>query len=160
MITFANTIEIEQDTNRVYAYLADLEHTPEWNWAITATERITPGPVGVGTQYRQTRSAPRPAVEMIEITGLELGRRVDVAGRLGPFAARLSYELTASPTGTRLTNRVELEPPVPLGPFGDMLSSRVRTSVAENLKVLKQRLEGHPRPPPTDGQGSRPQLRR
>jgi uncharacterized membrane protein len=31
MITFANTIEIAQDINLVYAYLLDLEHTPEWN---------------------------------------------------------------------------------------------------------------------------------
>jgi hypothetical protein len=142
MISFANTVEIAQNVDRVYAYIADLEHTPEWNWAITSSEKITPGPVAIGTQYRQTRSVPRPAVEVVEITGLEEGRRVDVAGSLGSFAARLSYELVASPTGTRLTNSVELDPPIPLGPFADMLGSRVRASVAENLNVLKQLLEG------------------
>ena len=142
MISFANTIEIDREPADVYAYVADLEHTPEWNWAITSSEKITPGPAAIGTQYRQTRSAPRPAIEVIEITGLEEGRRVDVAGRLGSFRARLVYELVASPTGTRLINSVELDPPVPLGPFGAMLGSRVRTSVAENLNVLKQLLEG------------------
>ena len=60
---------------------------------------------------------------------------------LGRSAPRLAYELEVSPTGTRLTNTVELDPPVPLGPFGAVLSSRVRTSVAENLRVLKQLLE-------------------
>ena len=64
------------------------------------------------------------------------------AGTLGPFRARIVYQLVASPTGTRLTNSVELDPPVPLGPFGAMLGSRLRTSVAENLNVLKQLLEG------------------
>jgi hypothetical protein len=142
MISFANTIDIDCEPADVYAYIADLEHTPEWNWAITSSGKITPGPVAIGTQYRQTRSAPRAAVEVIEITGLEEGRRADVAGTLGPFRARLVYELVASPTGTRLTNTVELDPPVPLGPFGAMLGSRVRTSVAENLNVLKQLLEG------------------
>ena len=142
MISFANTIDIDREPADVYTYIADLEHTPEWNWAIRSSEKVTPGPVAIRTQYRQTRSVPRTAVEVIEITGLEEDRRVDVAGRLGPFAARLSYELAASPTGTRLTNRVEREPPVPLGPFGDVLGSRIRTSVAENLHVLKQLLEG------------------
>jgi hypothetical protein len=142
MISFTNTIEIAHDTHRVYAYIAGLEHTPEWNWAITSSQKITPGPVAIGTQYRQTRSVPRPAVEVIEITGLEEGRRVAVTGRLGPFRARLAYELVATPTGTRLTNRVELDPPLPLGPFGDMLGGRIRNSVAENLRVLKEVLEG------------------
>jgi hypothetical protein len=142
MITFANTIDIDREPADVYSYIADLEHTPEWNWAITSSEKITRGPAAIGTQYRQTRSAPRAAIEVIEITGLEEGRRVDVAGTLGPFRARFVYELVASPTGTRLTNSVELDPPVPLGPFGAMLGSRVRTSVAENLNVLKQLLEG------------------
>ena len=60
---------------------------------------------------------------------------------LGPFQARLTYELGPSPVGTRLVNRVELSPPVPLGPVGGLLGSRVRSSVSENLEVLKQRLE-------------------
>ena len=34
MIRFANTIDIAREPATVYAYLADLEHTPEWNWAI------------------------------------------------------------------------------------------------------------------------------
>jgi hypothetical protein len=87
MIRFANTIDIAQNVDRVYAYIADLEHTPEWDWAISRSKKITPGPVGIGTQYRQTRSIPRPAVEVIEITGLQQGRRVDVVGTLGPFRA-------------------------------------------------------------------------
>lgn len=142
MITFVNTIDIDRHPSDVYEYLADLEHTPEWNWAITSSEKITPGAVGIGTQYRQTRSVARSGVEVIEITGLEPGRRIDVAGTLGPFRARLSYEFMASPTGTRLTNKVKLEPRVPLGPFGNVLGGRVRAAVGENLLVLKQLLEG------------------
>ena len=65
---FENTLEIARDPRVVYTYLADLEHTPEWNWAITSTRKMTPGPVGVGTRYRQTREVPRPAVELFELT--------------------------------------------------------------------------------------------
>ena len=59
MVQFSNTVEIARPRSEVFAYLADLEHTPEWNWAITETRKVTSGPVGVGTVYQQTRSVPR-----------------------------------------------------------------------------------------------------
>jgi hypothetical protein len=31
MISFANTIDIDREPADVYAYIAELEHTPEWN---------------------------------------------------------------------------------------------------------------------------------
>ena len=142
MIRFANTIDIDRPPAHVFAYLADLEHTPEWNWAITSSQKVTPGPIAVGTRYRQTRSVPRPGVEKLEITGLEPPRRIDVDGKIGPFDARLSYELASSGSGTRLTNTAELDPPLPLGPVGNVVGGRIKASVAENLGVLKTLLEG------------------
>lgn len=142
MIRFTNSIDIAADSTSVFDYLVDLEHVPEWNWAIDSTEKLTPGPVRVGTMYRQVRSVPRPAVENLEITLLDPGRRVDLAGVLGPFPSRLSYMIESIPGGTRLTNHIDLDPPIPLGPVGDVVGSRVRGSVAENLAVLKRLLEG------------------
>jgi hypothetical protein len=141
MISFDNAIDIARAPDDVYAYLADLEHTPEWNWAITRTEKVTPGPVGIGTRYRQTRSVPHPAVEFIEINGLDPGRSIGIAGMLEPFRARLSYQVAATSVGTRLMSRVQLSTPVPLGPLGDVLGSRVKASVVENLNVLRELLE-------------------
>jgi uncharacterized protein YndB with AHSA1/START domain len=141
MIRFAKALDIDRQPTDVYAYLADLEHTPEWNWAISSTQKVTPGPGGVGTQYRQERSVPSPAVEMIEVTRLDPPYRIEVEGKLGPFDARLTYELTATGSGTRVNNTAELEPPVPLGPLGSLFAGRIRASVAENLSVLKSLLE-------------------
>ena len=141
MIRFDIEIDIATPPDEVYTYLADLEHTPEWNWAITSTQKITPGPVGIGTRYRQTRSVPRPAIEFIQISGLEPGRSIEVTGTLGPFQARLSYELEPSPVGTRLRNRVELSLPAAFGPVGGLLGGRVKASVSENLQALGRRLE-------------------
>jgi hypothetical protein len=141
MIRFANTIDIDRQPADVYAYLADLEHTPEWNRAIMSSEKVTPGPIAVGTRYRQTRSVPRPGVEMLEITALEPSRRIGVNGKIGPFDARLSYELAPNGSGTRLTNIAELDPPIPLGPIGAVLGGRIKSSVAENLGILKTVLD-------------------
>ena len=142
MIRFANTVDIAREPADVFAYLADPVHTPEWNWAITSAQKVTPGTVGVGTRYRLTRSVPQPGVETLEITAFEPLLRVDLAGRLGPFDAQLSYEVAPIDGGTRLTNTAELEAAGPLGLVGDLFGGRVRSSVAENLGVLKALLEG------------------
>ncbi|HEY8202444.1 MAG TPA: SRPBCC family protein [Actinomycetota bacterium] len=59
MGTFENTVTIERPAEDVFAFLADFENVPTWNYAVAETTKTSPGPVGVGTIYRQTRSTPR-----------------------------------------------------------------------------------------------------
>lgn len=146
MISFSTTIEIARQPAEVFAYLADLEHIPDWNWAISDTKKINPGQVGVGSRYRQTRSVPRPTVEELEVTRLDPDRRIEIVGDLASFRAHLTYELSPSVEGTAVTNSVELDPPGALGLLGGLLAGRIQASVAENLAVLRSLLEaGGPR---------------
>ena len=143
MQKFRNTITINRRADEVFAFLADLTNIPKWNYAITSTVQASPGPAGVGTVFRQTRSIPRPGEEIIEITVLEPPERLEVRGQLGPFQATLRYLLTGSGTATQLRNEVELEPRskllVPLTPLA---VPRVKEAVGQNLGVLKGLLEG------------------
>lgn len=141
MISFTNTIRIDRPVDEVYAYLSDLEHTPEWNWAITETVKATPGPIGVGTRYRQTRSVPQPATEMLEITALKANRHIEVRGTLARFPASLTYRLDRRIGGTELTNTVDLEANGPLRLIESALGSRIKRAVADNLSQLKNLLE-------------------
>lgn len=142
MIRFSNTVEIARKPAEVFAYLADLEHVPEWNWAVVSTQKLDPGPVAVGSRFRQTRSVPRLSVEMLEVTRLDADRRIEIVGELASYPAHLTYELSPGPQGTRLTNVIELDPPGPLGLLGTLLTGSVQASVAENLGVLRAVLEG------------------
>lgn len=141
MISFTNAIHINRSADEVYAYLSDLEHTPEWNWAITETRKITPGPITVGTHYQQTRSVPQPATETLEITRLEANQRIEIQGNLAQFPARLSYHIEGAEAGTELTNTVNLEPQGALRLVAPVLGSRIERAVADNLYELKTRLE-------------------
>ena len=142
MPTFENSVQIARPVEQVFAYLADLEHVPEWNYAISETRKTTPGPVAVGTVYRQVRSVPSPSVETLTVTRLEPDhRRLDVEGQLGPFDARLSYELEPDGDGTRLVNSIQLEARGPMRLVAGFSAGRVREAVASNLGVLKKILE-------------------
>lgn len=145
MIEFTNRITIDRGIETVFEYLADLEHVPEWNWAVTSTRKIDDGPVGVGTRYRQTRSVPRPAVEELVITQLEAPHVLSLEGTLGPFPARVHYRLTGGSDRTAIVNTIELDPPGLARLAAPVLSRRIGDSVASNLRDLRDTLEDRSR---------------
>jgi hypothetical protein len=110
MQTFQNLVTIARPVGEVFAFLADLRNIPRWNYAITRTVPISPGPAGAGATYRQTRTIPRRSEESLQITFFQPPTRLAVRGQLGPFRAMASYLLEPVPSGTRLANDVELEP--------------------------------------------------
>ncbi len=76
MASFENTVIIQRSVEDVFAFLADFENVPRWNYAIVETRKVSPGPVGVGTTYRQTRSVPRRSEEGLEVTVFEPASRL------------------------------------------------------------------------------------
>lgn len=143
MISFTNTIAIDRPTEEVYAYLAELEHIPEWNWAITSTRKISEGPVTAGTRYEQTRHTPTTAIEEIVIIALETDRHLHIEGTLGPFRADLRYDIEPDGDKSKLTNHVELVPSTPTLAL-PLARIAIPRAVAANLLTLKTRLEQEP----------------
>jgi hypothetical protein len=141
MINFTNALTINRPVSEVYRYLSELENVPEWNWAIETTTKASPGPVHVGTTYRQTRRVPQPAVEMLTVTALEDLRRIGVRGTLAGLPAHLDYELAEESGATRLVNAVELDTAGMQRVLAPLLGDRIRKSVAQNLRALKDTIE-------------------
>jgi uncharacterized protein YndB with AHSA1/START domain len=142
MATFENTVTIRKAVEDVFAFLADFENIPTWNSAIVETKKTSPGPVGVGTTYRQLRSIPSRSEEGFEVTAFEPTSRLEIHGDVGPFTATIGYLLAPTADGTRLTNVVDLEPASGASRLlAPLAASRVKTAVAANLDTLKQLLE-------------------
>ena len=141
MATFENTVVITRPIEEVFAFLSDLENVPKWNYAIVETRKVSEGPVGQGTVYRQVRSVPNRSEERLEVTALTPPSHLEIQGQLGPFPSRLSYSLDALPEGTRVTNSVELELRGPGRVLGRVAVPRVRDAVATNLRKLKELLD-------------------
>jgi uncharacterized protein YndB with AHSA1/START domain len=142
MATFQNTVTIRRPVQDVFAFLADFENIPTWNYAIVETRKTSPGPVGPGSTYRQVRSVPRRSEEGFEVTVFEPTSRLEIHGDIGPFTATIGYLLAPEADGTSLTNVVDLEPPAgPLRLVAPLAISRVKAAVAGNLDKLRQILE-------------------
>ncbi|MEV4261444.1 SRPBCC family protein [Kribbella sp. NPDC049584] len=141
---FTNTIPIERPLATVFAYLANLENLPRWNYALSETRQLTPGPPGVGTRYLQTRTIPVHSEESLEITELVPDQKLTVSGTLSSLPAVLTYTLEAVEGGVILTNTVDLQPSGPLKLLAPIAVGRIKSAVAANLAALKQLLEQTP----------------
>lgn len=136
-----NEIEIHRPIGEVFEFLANLENIPTWNYAIETTRRIDPGPVGVGSEFRQIRKVPSRSVETIRIDEYEPPTRLVITGRLGPFSARLAYQLESRHDRTSLVNQVDLTPQGAARLLAPVASRTIGAAVADNLEVLKSILE-------------------
>jgi carbon monoxide dehydrogenase subunit G len=138
---FRNTLTIRRPIEEVFAFLADFENVPRWNHAIESTTKTSPGPVGVGSTYRQIRLEPSRSEEGFGVTVFEPGSRLAIH-------ARVDYRLEPIEGATRLINDVELQPSSAvsklLAPFA---GSKIKAAVAENLDALKRVLETDPGSP-------------
>ena len=142
MATFQNTLMIQRPIDDVFAFLADFENIPTWNYAIVQTTKTSPGPVEVGTTYRQIRSIPTRSEEGFEVTAFEPTTRLEVHGDIGPFTATIGYLLAPVGDGTRLVNVVDLEPASAASRLlAPLATSRVKAAVAANLNTLRQVLQ-------------------
>ncbi|WP_432890837.1 SRPBCC family protein [Kribbella sp. CA-245084] len=138
---FTNTITIDRPPTTVFTYLANLENLPHWNYALSETRQLTPGPPRVGTRYVQTRTIPVHTSESLEIVELIPDQKLTVQGTLNSFPAVLTYTLDAVDGGALLTNTVDLQPPGPLKLLAPIALARIKSAVAANLTALKQLLE-------------------
>jgi Polyketide cyclase / dehydrase and lipid transport len=143
MQTFENTLTIQKPAEEVFAFLADFENIPMWNYAIEETSKASAGPAGVGTRYRQTRSIPSTSIEDFEVTVFEPASRLAIHGQIGPFQATISYVLEAAGGATKLVNNVELDPAqAKLRLLAPLATPKIKAAVAQNLAKLKLILEG------------------
>ena len=138
---FVNTITIDRAPSAVFAYLAEFENVPRWNYAIAETRKVTDGAVGVGARYLQLRTIPTRSEETFEVVEFEPDRSLVIRGQIGPFFGDIAYLLDGSADATVLTNTCDLRAHGPLSVVAPLATRRVQSAVAANLDVLKQILE-------------------
>lgn len=138
MLTFEQTIRINRPVAEVFAFLADLENLPKWNYYVLEVRKLSDGPIGIGTTYHQVRKTDE---QELRITELEPDYIVAVQ-TVPPSSPALAMRFTLAQEGvtTRLSDSWQLDTGLPrlLEWLG---ARRIQTAVAENLTKLKELLE-------------------
>jgi hypothetical protein len=101
--------EVQAPASRVFDFVADHTNAPRWQSGIDEIRRLTPGPIGVGTEHEFTRRfAGMKIVGRNRFIAYEPGRYVAFEIPSGKMTGVASY--LVEPTGTntcRLISNVD-----------------------------------------------------
>lgn len=104
MFTIQTQVVVARTPEDVFAFVADQTNTPRWQSGLIEVRRLTPGPIGVGTEHAFVRRVA--------------GRRVEARNRYvryepshliafdvgdGGITGHVEYRFESHPTGTLVT---------------------------------------------------------
>lgn len=143
----AGQVHIDAPIEAVFARASDFAHAADFISAITRVEMLTPGPPGVGTRFRETRTMfGREATETMEVVEFESPRRYVLGATSCGSRFRSEMALAPRDGGTDLTLTVEV---TPLTWFASVLGLLMRPmmkamskSCAKDLNDIKTAIEG------------------
>lgn len=144
MIDVTTTIEIARPTDEVFAFVADQTNAPRWQTGLHGVRRLTPGPIGVGSEHEFARRfAGREMTSRNRFVEFEPGRFVAFEIPNGWITGTASYLTEAGPSGgTLLTSRMRLRlrrPASVLEPILGWLLARDSRRDEARLKRLLER---------------------
>jgi Polyketide cyclase / dehydrase and lipid transport len=138
MAVISNSVMIRCQMETVFDYLSDHRNELDWNPAIETIEKLTDGPVGLGTKFgAKWKSSPHVVVEIVEYDRPH--RWATHNG--GPIEATVSFRLEPVELGTMLYADFEA---VPHGWFRlifPLFLARLRKQERANMSCLRDALE-------------------
>lgn len=146
--SMTSEFHIDAPPDRVFAAMTDFDGYGHWMNGFVGVEKLTQGPFGVGTEWRETRRMfGREASEVFEVTACEppsrLNLRVDGtrgASRKGEY--RFEYQLSPEGTGTRVRVNGQIHMPGWIaGLMSRMFAGMFKKALDKDMQALKQHVE-------------------
>ena len=143
-ITVEATIHAPPDVT--FALVADIPGWPRVISGIQSVDMLTPGPVAVGTRFRETRVIfGRQATEEMTVAEIEAPRRLILTAFNHGTAYRAEHLFDAHGSGTKLELAFEGRPVTLLArlfaPLGLLFQGTVRRQLAADLADLAREAE-------------------
>jgi uncharacterized protein YndB with AHSA1/START domain len=138
-------IVINRPVEEVFDFVADERNEPRYNPRMPRVEKLSPGPVGLGSRFRaEMRTRPRPMEMTTEFTGYERPRRLASTTRMSRMDIRGTLSFDPVPGGTRMRWSWELEPHGLLKlmtPLASPIGARGERAIWTSLKRLLEAQE-------------------
>ncbi|MEX2425018.1 MAG: SRPBCC family protein [Acidimicrobiia bacterium] len=142
-IQVSSDMTVEMAAADVFAYVADLRNSSDWNRAISSTRPLTSRTIGIGAQFEQSRTVPHHATEVVEVTEYQPNRILEVTVTTPEQPVRYRYEFSsAGDSRCRVRLTVSLRPDHPVM-RPDFYRARLTRVLASSLNGLRAALVRH-----------------
>jgi uncharacterized protein YndB with AHSA1/START domain len=131
-------ITIQAPVDAVFGYVSDMRNEREWNPDVRSIEKVTDGPVGVGTHYRaKWKGSPRLDVECVAFEPNESWTNRNG----GTVAVTSSWRVSPTDGGSLLSSTMTVQGNGIGKIFAPMLVKRMQRGVPKRLEAIRQQLE-------------------
>jgi carbon monoxide dehydrogenase subunit G len=134
-------ISIARPPAEVFGYIADVRNDPSWHTDVLEVSSSTDA-VGMGTVFN-VKVKPSMGVSegTMTVSRLEPGKLIEFKGKMGKMTPTVTNICESDGQGTRVTRRVELEPPGPMRVMSPLIKRMIGKSNDGFLANLKRLLE-------------------
>jgi uncharacterized protein YndB with AHSA1/START domain len=143
MVNVETEILIRRPRSEVAAYASDPDNAPRWYENIHASQRLTTGPIDVGSRVAFTaKFLGRDLNYTYEFTEYVPGEKLVMRTAQGPFLMQTTYTWADVFGGTRMTLGNAGKPSGFSRVAGVFMAPMIRRATQKDLKKLKALLEG------------------
>jgi hypothetical protein len=141
--SFAVTKHVDAPVETVFDAASDLAHAAEHIRGIEKIELLTPGPVGAGTRWRETRKMMgHESTETLEITAFGRPRSYTVACHSCGAFFETTFRFASDASGTNVTLDVRMEArslmAKLMSPLGNLMFGKtMRKCMDDDLEDIK-----------------------
>ena len=133
MINLDISTLIDRPVKDVFAFVTDSNNMPKWNSAVVSMQQITPGPVGLGTKFKN--------VGEMQVITFEPDSKYGFQMQAGPMQVKVNLGFKTVGTGTKLSLNAQGNPAGVFKLAEGVMQGRVKSMMEENLARLKSVLE-------------------
>ena len=147
MIKTEQSVVIRRPVEEVFAFVADQRNAPGWQSGLLEVRRTDEGPLGVGATHAVVRKFMGRRMEVTnEYVRYEPNREVTFKSTSGPMPFEFSYLTEPTPTGTRITGRMQMQTSGFMGLAEPLIGASMKREMEAGFGELKDLLENQPTP--------------
>jgi carbon monoxide dehydrogenase subunit G len=107
---FTGKTTIDCPINEVFDFISDLRNGPKMNEDILSVEKLSEGPIGVGSKFKETKVIRgRNAEAMIEVVQFEANKAFSAQSEVNGLKVTYHYQLSEGNTGTIVKFQCEIK---------------------------------------------------
>ena len=138
MAVIENRVQVCRSPEEVFDYLVDLRNELEWNPDVQSMEKLTDGPIGVGTRFL----AKWKQSKLIEVECIRFERPHRWAySNGGPLSVVFDVTLRHQGTGSLLASRFDVRPHGLLKLLFPVILRELKRAEKHNMVYIKNVLE-------------------
>lgn len=138
MAVIENSVEISRSPEDVFDYGVDLRNELEWNPDAESMEKLTDGPIGVGTKFlAKWKDSKLLEVECTRYERPHAWRHVNG----GPLSIVFDATVSPSGNGSRLAVRFDVRPHGMMKLFFPVLLQILKRGERRNMERIRKALE-------------------